>query len=134
MKHRVLVVEDDPAFGQLIKRWLESEGHDAILADTLEAGFVNIAAEPLPDVVLLDIYLGKTNGLTLVHWARRQKHLVHIPIAAVTGSDTFRDLKSMQDAGCNSCFTKPIDFRALREFLETLVVRAEPVVSTPNRK
>jgi DNA-binding response OmpR family regulator len=127
MTYRVLVVEDDPMFGELIKQWLESEGHDAILANTLEAGFVTIAAEPLPDVVLLDIYLGHKNGLTLVHWVRRQKHLAHIPIAAVTGSDCFKDLKSAQEAGCNSCFTKPIDFGTLREFLATLGVRHQPV-------
>ena len=128
MKYRILVVEDDPAFGELLKLWVESEGHEAILADTLESGFVNIAAEPLPDVVLLDIYLAKKNGLTLVHWARKQKHLAHIPIAAVTGSDTFKDLKSMQDAGCDSCFTKPIDFDVLREFLSSLAVRVQAAI------
>jgi len=126
MKQRVLVVEDDPAFGELLKRWLEYEGHEAILADTLEAGFIKIAAEPLPDVVLLDIYLGNKNGLAIVHWARKQKHLAHIPIAAVSGSDTLRDLKRMQDAGCDSCFTKPLDFQALREFLAALPVHVQP--------
>jgi len=127
MKHRVLIVEDDPLFGEILKHWVESEGHEAILAQTLEEGFVNIAAEPLPDVVLLDIYLGKKNGLTLVHWARKQRHLAHIPIAAVSGSDTLRELKGMQDAGCDSCFTKPIDFQALRKFLAGLGVRAQSV-------
>jgi DNA-binding response OmpR family regulator len=120
MKHRILVVEDDPEYGELLKHWLESEGHEAILAQTLEDGFVGIATEPLPDIVLLDIQLGKKNGLTLVHWARKQRHLAHMPIAAVTGSGSFRELKSIGEAGCNTCFTKPIDFRALREYLAGL--------------
>ena len=117
MKHRILVVEDDPQHGQLLKDWLEFEGHEVILAETLEEGFVGIATEPLPDVVLLDIHLGKKNGLTLVHWARKQKHLAHMPIAAVTGLGSFKELKSIGEAGCDTCFTKPIDFRALREYL-----------------
>jgi twitching motility two-component system response regulator PilH len=122
MKHRILVVDDDPAYRGLLKDWLESEGHEAILAETLEDGFVGIATTPLPDVVLLDIHLGQKNGLTLVHWARKQRHLAHMQIAAVTGLGSFKDLKSIGEAGCNTCFTKPIDFRALREYLAGLAV------------
>jgi DNA-binding response OmpR family regulator len=126
MKQRILVVDEDPAYRELLKDWLESEGHEALLAETLEEGFVAIAAAPLPDVVLLDIRLGKKNGLTLVHWARKQRHLAHVPIVAVTGLSSFKELKSIGEAGCNTCFTKPIDFRALREYLAGLNV---PLVS-----
>jgi|SRR5579862_3995223 len=122
MKQRILVVDDDSQYRQLLKYWLESEGHEAILAGTLEEGFIGIATEPLPDVVLLDIRLGSKSGLTLVHWARKQKHLVHVQIAAVTGLASFKDLKSIGEAGCDTCFTKPIDFGALREYLSGLRV------------
>lgn len=127
MKQRILVVDDDPGYRELLKDWLESEGHEAILAATLEEGFVGIASEPLPDVVLLDIHLGQKNGLTLVHWARKQKHLAHMQIAAVTGLGSFKDLKSVGEAGCNACFTKPIDFRGLREYLAGLPVHTHTV-------
>jgi DNA-binding response OmpR family regulator len=120
MKHRILVVEDDPLFCELLARWLDTEGFEAALADTLESAFILIAEEPLPEAVLLDIHLGNKNSLTLVHWARRQKHLAHLPIVAVTGDASFRDTKRVQDAGCDACVTKPVDFRALREILSTL--------------
>jgi len=123
MKQRVLVVDDDSQYRELLKHWLESEGHQAILAENLEDGFVAIAAAPLPDVVLLDIHLGRKNGLTLVHWVRKQKYLADMQIAAVTGLASFKDLKSIGEAGCDTCFTKPIDFRALREYLAGLGVR-----------
>jgi DNA-binding response OmpR family regulator len=125
MKLRILVVDDDPAYRDLLKDWLETEGHEALLASTLEEGFIKIASEPLPDLVLLDIYLGDTNGLTLVHWARKQRHLAHLPIAAITGLASFKELKSIGEAGCDTCFTKPIDFHALRNFLTPLPVRTE---------
>jgi len=124
VKHRILVVDDDPQFCELFKAWLESEGHEAIVANDLEEGFVAIATAPLPDAVLLDIRLGNQNGLTLVHWARKQRHLAHLPIAAVTGLASFKELKSIQEAGCDTCFTKPIDFRALREYLAGLAVHS----------
>jgi DNA-binding response OmpR family regulator len=124
MKQRILVVDDDPQYRDLLKTWLESEGREAILAETLEEGFVGIGTEPLPDVVLLDIHLGNKSGLTLVHWARKQRHLAHLPIAAVTGLGSFKELKSIQEAGCDTCFTKPIDFSALREYLAGLAVHS----------
>lgn len=124
MKLRILVVDDDPGYRELLKLWLESEGHETILAGTLEEGFVRIAAAPLPDVVLLDIHLGKKNGLTLVHWVRKQRHLAHLQIAAVTGLASFKELKSIGEAGCDTCFTKPIDFRALRSYLANLAVHS----------
>jgi DNA-binding response OmpR family regulator len=122
MMLRILVVDDDPGYRELLKDWLQSEGHEAILAGTLEEGFVGIASQPLPDVVLLDVHLGQKNGLTLVHWARKQKHLAHVQIAAVTGLASFKELKSIGEAGCDTCFTKPTDFRALREYLAGLAV------------
>jgi DNA-binding response OmpR family regulator len=124
MKHRILVVDDDPAYCELLKDWLEVEGHEVILAETLEEGFMGIASEPLPDVVLLDIHLGRKNGLTLVHWARKQRHLAHVQIAAITGLASFKELKSVGEAGCDTCFTKPIDFRSLREYLAGLAVQS----------
>jgi DNA-binding response OmpR family regulator len=124
MKHRILVVDEDPQYRERLKCWLESEGHEAILAGTLEEGFVGIASQPLPDVVLLDIHLGHKNGLTLVHWARRQRHLAHMQIAAVTGLTSFKDLKSIGEAGCDTCFTKPIDFDSLRGYLAGLPVHS----------
>ena len=124
MKHRILVVEDESSNRELLGGWLETEGFEAVLADTLEAAFILIAAEPLPAAVLLDIHLGNKNSLTLVHWARKQKHLAHIPIVAVTGDASFKDRKRVQEAGCDACFIKPVDFNALREFFATLRVHS----------
>jgi DNA-binding response OmpR family regulator len=130
VKHRILVVDGDPEYRELLKFWLEFEGHEAILAETLEDGFIGIATPPYPDVVLLEIHLGNQNGLMLVHWARRQKHLAHIPIAAMAELANFKDLKSVAEAGCATCFTKPMDLRALRAYLAGLRVLSESKIGT----
>lgn len=126
MKQRILVLDDDPGYHGLLQHWLQTEGHEAILAETLEDGFVPIAWVPLPDVVLLNIHVGKENGLTLVHWVRRQRHLAHLQIAGVTGLASFKELESIGEAGGDTCFTKPIDFKALRDYFAGLAV---PTVS-----
>jgi ActR/RegA family two-component response regulator len=38
MKLRVLVVDDDSQYRELLQHWLEFEGHEAILAENLEDG------------------------------------------------------------------------------------------------
>jgi DNA-binding response OmpR family regulator len=120
MKPRVLVVEDDRSSLKMLGEWLEREGYQPVFAETLEEAFIAIAAEPLPDAVLLDIHHGEKSGMTLVHWARRQRHLAHMPIGALTGDDTLKARKCSHDACCNAHFTKPIDFHALRNFLASL--------------
>jgi two-component system cell cycle response regulator DivK len=122
--HRILVVEDDPLFREILRIWLVKEGYEVVLADSLESAFVNIAAEPLPDAVFLDIHLGKKNGLTLVHWARKQRHLAHILIVAVTGDDSLKNKKSSQDAGCDAYVIKPVEFNDLREILANVRVHS----------
>ena len=124
MTHRILVVEDDSLFRELLGGWLKKEGFDAVLADTLEAAFILIASEPLPEAVLLDIHLGSKNSLTLVHWARKQRHLAHILIVAVTGDASFKVTKSAHDAGCDGCITKPVDFKILRQYLAGMRVHS----------
>src|SRR5258708_18247469 len=107
MKHRILVVEDDLLSRALLGGWLEKEGFDAVLADTLEAAFILIAAEPLPEAVLLDIHLGSQNGLTLVHWARKQKHLAHMLIVAGTAAGSVKHTKRAPESGGDHVMTKP---------------------------
>jgi two-component system cell cycle response regulator DivK len=124
VKHRILVVDDDPLSRDLLKGWLESEGYEVILAETLEEGFVGIATTPLPDVVLLDIQLGNQVSLPLVQWARRQRHLAHLPIAAMSSLASFKELKRIAESGCNTCFAKPVDFQSLREYLNSLGIRS----------
>jgi DNA-binding response OmpR family regulator len=124
MKRRILVVDDDPQFCKFLGRWLELEGHEVILAGGLEGGFLRIAEEPLPDIVLLDLHLATQNGLTLIHWARKQKHLAHIPIVAVTGDASIHGKKCAWDAQCVACLIKPVDFDALRELLATVLAHS----------
>lgn len=113
-------MDDDAQSRELLRNWLESEGHEAILAESLEEGFVKIADPPMPSVVLVDIQLGNHSGLTLVHWVRRQNYLAGLPIAAMAAFASFKEFKRVEEAGCDTCFTKPIDLESLRTYLFSL--------------
>jgi two-component system, cell cycle response regulator DivK len=117
VKHRILVVEDNPLNRELLCDWLETEGHDVLSVEDLSAAMHSIENRP-PHVVLLDVQLGDENGLELAAWMRKQQKLCSIPVIAVTAHALVTEQSSFLQAGCNACVSKPINFRVLREELE----------------
>lgn len=112
MKHRVLVVEDNPANRELLCDWLQSEGYGVSAAATIEEAYCCFG-DPRPEVVLLDVQLGADDGLALAQWLRRQPELREIPVIAVTAHAMAVDQARILEAGCNGCVSKPVDFRSL---------------------
>jgi CheY-like chemotaxis protein len=117
MKRRILVVEDNQPNRELLGDWLESEGFEVVAAENLQQGYAALSGQP-PDAVLLDIQLGREDGLSLVQWIRQDKKLSRIPVIAVTAHAMVTDHQRVLQAGCNACLAKPVDFKLLGERLE----------------
>jgi CheY-like chemotaxis protein len=124
MKHRILVIEDNPANSELLCDWLEARGYQPIAAENLEQAFAAFKSELL-DAVLLDVQLGAEDGLSLARWIRQQPHLCHLPILAVTAHAMVTDHERVIQAGCNACISKPVDFKLLSQHLERWLRFAE---------
>jgi CheY-like chemotaxis protein len=124
MKHRILVIEDNPANSELLCDWLEAHGYQPIAAENLAQAFAAFKSE-LPDAVLLDVQLGPEDGLSLARWIRQQPHLCHLPILAVTAHAMVTDHERVIQAGCNACISKPVDFKLLSQHLERWLRFAE---------
>jgi CheY-like chemotaxis protein len=118
LKHRILIVEDHPTNRELLQDWLEIEGYEVWCAADLESSY-KLFGMYLPDVVLLDINLGAENGLDLVAWMRRNASLNNIPVIAVTAHALALEQERILRAGCVACLSKPIDFKDLREQLQS---------------
>lgn len=116
MKHRIVVVEDNPLNRELLRDWLEVEGYEVWCAADLEDCYEAFAKQ-LPDAVLLDINLGKDNGLDLLAWMRQKPATREIPVIAVTAHALVAEQERILKAGCRACLSKPIDFQLLREEL-----------------
>jgi two-component system, cell cycle response regulator DivK len=117
MKHRMLVVEDNPLNRELMCDWLESEGHEVQGVEDLESAF-RALEDRQPDMVLLDVQLGNDDGLALAEWMRQQPKLRGIPVIAVTAHALVTEQQRFLQAGCNACISKPVDFKLLGEQLE----------------
>ena len=117
MKQCILVVEDNPLNRELLRDWLEVEGFEVWHAADLTASY-QVFAKQIPSVVLLDINLGKEDGLDLLAWMRQKPDLKDIPVIAVTAHALLAERERVLQAGCNACLSKPIDFPLLRKQLD----------------
>lgn len=117
MKHRILVVEDNPLNRELLCDWLEAEGHEVLSVEDLRGAFRTLEDQP-PDAVLLDVQLGDEDGLSLPAWMRRQPKLCHVPVIAVTAHALVTEQQRFLEAGCNACVSKPVNFKLLSQQLE----------------
>jgi two-component system, cell cycle response regulator DivK len=116
LKPGILVVEDNQLNRELLCDWLEVEGYEVWSAADLKSSY-EVFSKRLPDAVLLDINLGKDNGLDLVAWIRQKPETREIPVIGVTAHALVAEQERILEAGCGACLSKPIDFQLLREEL-----------------
>ena len=116
MKHCILVVEDNELNRELLRDWLEVEDYEVWCAADLRESY-EVFSKRLPDAVLLDINLGKDNGLDLLAWMLRKTETREIPVIAVTAHALVAEQERILKAGCRACLSKPVDFQQLRKEL-----------------
>jgi CheY-like chemotaxis protein len=102
---------------ELLRDWLEVEGYEVWSASDLKTSY-EAFSKRIPDAVLLDIKLGKDNGLDLLAWMRQKPEAREIPVIAVTAHAMVAEQEDILKAGCRTCLAKPIDFRQLKEELD----------------
>jgi two-component system cell cycle response regulator DivK len=117
MRDLILVVEDNQPNRELLSDWLEAQGFEVRAAENLEQAFTVLDAH-FPRAVLLDVQLGREDGLTLAAWVRQHPDLRNVPVIAVTAHAMVTDHQRVIRAGCCACISKPIDFKQLREQLD----------------
>ena len=128
MKHRILVVEDNQPNRELLCDWLESEGFEVVYAENLEQSYAALEID-VPHAVLLDVQLGREDGLSLARWIRQRQGLRHIPVIAVTAQAMVTDQQRVIQAGCDACIFKPVDFKSLSQQLALWVNRPTQIPS-----
>ena len=69
---KILIVEDDLAFGTMIQAWLKKKGFEVEKATSVKAALDLLEEDNKRDLILSDLSLPDPNGLTLLKWT--QKH------------------------------------------------------------
>jgi two-component system response regulator MprA len=119
---RVLVVEDDAAIGQVLKRALQLEGYEVALApDGVSA--LERAYDFEPDAIILDLGLPRLDGVDV---AKRIRKDSDVPILMLTARDGVESRVSGLDAGADDYLVKPFDRQELLARLRAMLRRTPP--------
>ena len=117
VKPCILVVEDNQLNRELLRDWLEVEAYEVWCAADLKESY-EVFSKRLPDAVLLDINLGKENGLDPLAWMLQKPEARETPVIAVTAHALVAEQEQILKAGCRACLSKPVDFQQLRKELD----------------
>lgn len=118
----ILYIEDNPDNMTLVKRAIEAIGHRFVGIPNGQEGLKK-ADEIKPDLILLDINLPDIDGYEIARRLRTcgNKHLLYVPIIAITANALKGDAEKALEAGCDIYMSKPINIRELWARVEAML-------------
>jgi two-component system response regulator MprA len=118
---KILVVDDERAVRDSLKRALELEGYDVALASDGDEALESLDSEAQPDAVILDVLMPGTDGLEVSRTLRRSGNSV--PVLMLTARAEVGDRVAGLDAGADDYLTKPFALEELLARLRALLRR-----------
>jgi two-component system, OmpR family, response regulator MprA len=118
---KILVVDDEPAVRESLRRALELEGYSVDLAaDGVEA-LELFDSNGEPDAVILDILMPRMDGLETCRRLRREGH--RVPVLMLTAREEVENRVAGLDAGADDYVTKPFALEELLARIRALLRR-----------
>jgi two-component system, OmpR family, response regulator MprA len=126
---RVLVVDDDRAVRESLRRSLEFNGYAVALASDGAEALASISGSA-PDVVVMDVMMPRLDGLEATRALRKAGN--DVPILVLTARDAVGDRVEGLDAGADDYLTKPFALQELLARLRALLRRVVPHEDAPD--
>jgi two-component system copper resistance phosphate regulon response regulator CusR len=117
---RLLLVEDEADLRKITVKRLSSEGHSVDACENGEDA-LDYAMATEYDVIILDIMLPKSDGLTVLRHLRSQGKKT--PVILVTAKDSVEDRVNGLDSGADDYLVKPYSYQELSARIRTLLRR-----------
>lgn len=124
---RVLIVDDDEDIRDLVATYLGSQGVQVFEAES-EAGLLASVARDTPDVILLDVNLGREDGFAI---ARRLRARWQGGLMMVTGRGDTVDRVVGLEIGADDYITKPFELRELLARIRSVGRRSTVTAASP---
>lgn len=127
MGANILVAEDDPNQAELVRRYLEHDGHTVVVVHDGRAA-IDEARRRSPDLLLLDVMMPKVDGLDVCRVLRAESD---VPIVLLTARSVEDDVLLGFDLGADDYITKPYRPRQMVARVRTILRRARQVRASP---
>jgi signal transduction histidine kinase len=110
----ILIAEDDPGAGRVLRLLLEQTGYRVTLAADGITALRLLEEQGAPDLLLLDWMLPGVSGLEICHSARQRWDALRLPILMVTAKTDPESVYAAFDAGASDYVGKPFRGAELR--------------------
>ena len=124
----ILLIEDEPALGMIVKDSLEVRGFAVRYAADGEQGLA-LFQQQCPDIVVTDVMMPRLDGFTLAEMIRRENAVV--PILFLTARSQPADVVRGFELGGNDYLKKPFSMDELIVRIRARLGQAAPVAATP---
>lgn len=118
----VLLVEDDPVNGQVMKDFLEAHGYKALVARNGVEGVETFEREH-PDLAIVDVQLPRKNGFEVCFEMKRTNHgrLMPVLLMSAVYTDTEHAERYSAELRADSYLVKPFDMNSLLQRVHDLI-------------
>ena len=131
MQHRILLAEDEPFLGKVVKESLEKQGYSVILAPDGRQAWEFYSQEDF-SICILDVMMPYTDGFSLA--AKIRQSDPGIPLMFLTAKADIRDIKVGYASGGNDYLRKPFSLDELFLRVEELLKRTSQDISTSTQE
>lgn len=121
-KIKVLLVEDDPNLGSLLKEYLEAKGFSTTLAANGKQGY-DVFSKDKFNICILDVMMPVKDGITLAKEIRAIDN--NVPIVFLTAKSMKEDAIEGFNAGADDYITKPFSMEELLLRIKAIIRRTE---------
>ena len=126
---RILIVEDDPNFGKILKEYLTLNDYDIVLATNGIEGFEKFNKSYF-DLCILDIMMPYKDGFTLAKEIREKND--EVPIFFLTAKHLKEDVLKGFKIGADDYMTKPFDSEVLLAKIKATLNRKKKILVPDN--
>ena len=106
-KQRILVVDDEPDIRDILKDILQDEGYDVSTAENAEQARIRFK-EKQPNLVLLDIWMPKEDGISVLNGWVENSQLNETPVIMISGHGTVENAVEAVKLGAYDFLEKPL--------------------------
>jgi len=123
---KILIVEDEREIRDLLAHYLRKEGFAAVIASDGTTG-LSAARRERPDLVLLDILLPGTDGLSVLRAIRSDAAIGRTPVIMLTAKGDETDRVVGLELGADDYIPKPFSPREVVARIKAILRRSQPV-------
>lgn len=118
---RILIVDDEPAYVDLLQRFLESVGFRNTRATRDPFEVAQLVVDFDPDLILLDLRMRGMDGIAVMQQLEPYTSRFYLPILVLTGDISEEAKRASLSSGARDFLNKPFDLTEVRLRIENLL-------------